>query len=357
MYEDKTTENILEDMLDNFGADVRTDEGSLAYNSCAKIASALSDAYYEMGNIRNNLSYDTMDLDHLIQAESQTGVKYNEATAAIARGVFQQEIPEGTQFYCGDYTYTSGEAIPDTTNQYYMICDEEGTAPNTNTGELTPVDYIEDYLGGSITAVLTPGTDDEDVEDYRARVLASVGIKSFGGNRKDYQDFIDSLDDVGACKPKRRASDSPYINIWILDSNHNVPTSTIVSDVQEAVDPEENSGEGEGMAPCCHHVKVYAASSVTVNVSATLTLDDGYTILSVKDSVEAAIAAYLYGLRVAWESEGLDSMYVRIAQIEARILSVTGVLDVADVLINSDDENIELSFEKVPVMGEVTLSV
>ena len=203
----------------------------------------------------------------------------------------------------------------------------------------------------------TPGTDDEDVEDYRARVLASVGVKSFGGNRKDYQDFIDSLDDVGACKPKRRALDSPYINIWILDSNHNVPTSTIVSDVQEAVDPEENSGEGEGMAPCCHHVKVYAASSVTVNVSATLTLDDGYTILSVKDSVEAAIAAYLYGLRVAWESEGLDSMYVRIAQIEARILSVTGVLDVADVLINSDDENIELSFEKVPVMGEVTLSV
>lgn len=357
MYEDMTCENILNGMMTQFGANVRTDEGSLAYNSCAKIANALEGAYEVIDRIRDNLTYDTMDLAHLIAAESQTGVDYKEATPAIAKGVFQQEIPEGTQFYCGEYTYTSGDAIPDTTYNYYLICDQDGTAANTTTGDLTPIDYIEDFLGGQIATVLTPGTDDEDVEDYRARVLASVGVKSFGGNRKDYQDFIDSLDDVGACKPKRRASDSPYINIWILDSNHNVPTSTIVSDVQEAVDPEENSGEGEGMAPCCHHVKVYAASSVTVNVSATLTLDDGYTILSVKDSVEAAIAAYLYGLRVAWESEGLDSMYVRIAQIEARILSVTGVLDVADVLINSDDENIELSFEKVPVMGEVTLSV
>ena len=147
------------------------------------------------------------------------------------------------------------------------------------------------------------------------------------------------------------------MNIYILDSSYGVPTSTIVNSVQSAVDPEENSGEGDGMAPICHHVKIYAATGVAVNVSATLTLDTGYTISSVKDSVAAAISAYLLQLRKNWEDNALTSDYVRIAQIEARILTVEGVLDVADVEINSSDQNLELTFEKVPVMGEVTLSV
>ena len=130
-----------------------------------------------------------------------------------------------------------------------------------------------------------------------------------------------------------------------------------MNSVQSAVDPEENSGEGDGMAPICHHVKIYAATGVTVNVSATLTLDTGYTVAGVKDSVEAAIGAYLLQLRKDWEDNALTSDYVRIAQIEARILTVEGVLDVADTEINGDAENLELTFEKVPIMGEVTLNV
>lgn len=357
MYEGMTVENILSAMLAEFGADVRTDEGSLAWNACAKIADALEATYQELGQIRENLSPDTMDLQHLILYGPQVGVEYKEATPAIAKGVFSQEIESGTQFSCGDYTYTSGDAIPDTTYNYYLTCDEEGAGPNANLGELVPIDYVDDFQGGSITEVLTPGTDDEDEEVYRARILTSFGAKSFGGNRADYQNFLNAREDVGASKPKRRASDSPWVNIWILDSTYGVPSSTTISAVQEAVDPEENSGEGDGMAPICHHVKVYGAVGVTVNVSATLTLDDGYTILSVKDSVAAAVEEYLLSIRQSWESEGFQPIYVRIAQIEAKILSVTGVLDVSGTEINSDDENIELSFEEVPVLGEVTLSV
>lgn len=111
------------------------------------------------------------------------------------------------------------------------------------------------------------------------------------------------------------------------------------------------------MAPICHHVQIIAATGITVDVSATLTLDTGYTIDAVKDSITAAISAYLLVLRREWEENADTSTYVRIAQIEARILSVTGVLDVADTEINGEAENLVLTFEKVPVMGEVTLSV
>ena len=357
MYEDKTYDNIMNDMMNGFGADVRTDEGSLAFNACAKIAEKLEDAYLDLDEVRENLTPDTMDLEHLISYAPQVGIAYKYATPCIVRGVFTQEIPSGTQFSCGEYTYTSGDLITDTTYNYYLTCDVEGTAPNTTTGELELEDYIDDYEGGEITEVLVPGTDDEDEEEFRQRILGTYGTKSFGGNKADYQNYIDALENVGACKPKRRESDSPWINIWLLDSAFGVPSSSLVDAVQEAVDPTQTSGEGDGMAPMCHHVQIIAATGVTVNVSATVTLDSGYTVDAVKDSVRNAIAAYLLTLRQEWEENAFSSTYVRIAQIEARILGVNGVLDVADTQINEEAENLVLTFEKVPLIGEVTLSV
>ena len=357
MYEDKTVENILNDMLSQFGPDVRTDEGSLAWNACAKMADALETFYEELESIRENITPDTMDLEHLILYAPQVGVEYKEATSAIVKGVFSQAIDKGKQFYCGDYTYTCGDLIPDTTYNYLMTCDQEGTAPNTNTGALVPIDYVEDYQGGSITEIIVLGTDDEDEEVFRDRILDSFGTKAFGGNKADYTNFIDAMDDVGACKPKRRESDSPWINVWILDSNLGVPSASIISEVQDAVDPTVSSGEGDGMAPICHHVQILAATGVTVNVSATITLDTGYTVDAVKDSIRAAINEYLYTLRQSWENNALTSIVVRVAQIESRILSVEGVLDVTGTAINSSAENLTLTYEKVPIMGEVTLNV
>jgi hypothetical protein len=50
-------------------------------------------------------------------------------------------------------------------------------------------------------------------------------------------------------------------------------------------------------------------------------------------------------------------MAVRIAQIEARALTVEGVLDIADTEINGDADNIVITFDKIPLLGEVVLSV
>lgn len=36
MFENRTYDVLMAEMLEEFGVDVRTDEGSLAYNACAK---------------------------------------------------------------------------------------------------------------------------------------------------------------------------------------------------------------------------------------------------------------------------------------------------------------------------------
>lgn len=55
MYEDRTQDVIVAEMLENFGKDVRTDENSLAYNACVKTASELEDAYGDIMDIYDNM--------------------------------------------------------------------------------------------------------------------------------------------------------------------------------------------------------------------------------------------------------------------------------------------------------------
>lgn len=56
MYEDRVFDTIMEEMMAAFGQDVRTDEGSLAYNACAKIAEKLEEIYGDMDELNDNIS-------------------------------------------------------------------------------------------------------------------------------------------------------------------------------------------------------------------------------------------------------------------------------------------------------------
>lgn len=355
MFDDRLFDVIMGEMMKEFGPEVRTDESSLAYNACARIAQKLEEVYGDMAIIEENMLPDTMELDYLVRYGSERGITYHDATAPVVKAVFRQEIEIGTAFICGDYTYNVTSLIDGFA--YRLQCETAGTDANTTVGELTPVDYVENYLGGEITEVLVLGTDDEDVEEYRKRVIDSFGSVAFGGNRADYRLFTDTLTGVGGCKPKRRASDSAWIDIYLINSEYGVPSAGLVNDVQSALDPEQNHGEGEGMAPICHNVQVIPVSGATCDISATITLDDGYTIESVSAGITAAISDYLLSLRKSWENADLNSLVVRIAQIEARMLTVEGVLDAQGVTLNTSSDNLTLAYDKVPLLGEVVLSV
>ena len=95
-----------------------------------------------------------------------------------------------------------------------------------------------------------PGKDDEDIEKFRKKVIDTFKSNAFGGNKAYYRNYINSLPGVGGCKPKRREPDSPWINIHIIDSDYNVPSETLVDQVQTAVDPEQNRWNGSVLSQC-----------------------------------------------------------------------------------------------------------
>lgn len=357
MFDDRLFDTIMEEMVSAFGPDVRTDEGSLAYNACAKIAAKLEDVYGDMDALSENMLPDTMDLDHLIRYGSERGIEYAYATAPIVEGTFLQTVELAEQFTCGDYTYTVTAEIDAETYKYQLTCETAGVEANATLGALTPVDYIDDFLGGTITQILVEGTADEDEDEYRNKILSSFKATAFGGNKADYRNFINAITGVGGCKPLRRASGDDHIDIYVISSAYVVPSGTLITAIQTAVDPTVNSGEGDGMAPICHTVVINPVASVSVDIATTLTLDTGYTVEGVQAAVESAIEEYLAELRAEWQDNELNAMTVRIAQIEAKCLTVEGVLDIAGTTINSSADNLIITYESIPLLGEVTLNV
>lgn len=354
MYEDKTYKKMMDEMMADFGADVRTDEGSLAFNACAKVAEKLEDVYGDMDELDKNMYPDTQDLPHLIR-NSKGKIDYLYAYPAIVKGVFKQDIEIGEQFICGNYTYTVSEKIEEHT--YKLICDTEGAEANTNKGELIPANYIDDYKGGEITEILVLGADDEEEETFRKRLLDTFGNVHFGGNKADYRKLLNERKEVGGCKPKRREEGSPWIDIVVISDSFTTPSEEVLKELQNYVDPETSHGEGDGIAPCCHNVLIKAAESIKINVTAKLVFEGGYSVETSKNHVEEAIDKYLGELRKGWEANEFNDMTVRLSRIEANILNIQGVLDIENTSLNGVQGNVTLSYEKIPVRGEVVINV
>ena len=153
---------------------------------------------------------------------------------------------------------------------------------------------------------------------------------------------------VHAGKAKKLTTGGTVL-ITILDAEFGVPTNTLIQLVQETLDPEVNAGEGYGLAPIGHVVTVQGVEPLEVMVNTDITFDTGYGWTNLQGQIETVISDYFQGLRAAWA----DSPYliVRISQIETRILSITGVIDIRDTTLNGAAENLTLGKYQVPVLG------
>lgn len=351
MFEDRTYENILAEMLSDIPGNINKSEGSLIYNACVKQALKLEDAYIDMANIYDNMLPDTQDEEHLIRYAKERGIEIKEATKAILKAVFQQEIEIGERFNIGDLNYIITEKISDYV--YKIECETAGVIGNTQFGELEYIEYIDDYLGGEITEVITPGQDQEDTEVFRARVYATWTRKSFGGNRAAYKEYFNDIVGVGGVKVKRRNSDSEYVTAVIITSTYATPSDTFIEEVQDEIDPTQSAGEGDGYAPICHKVLVSGVASVSIDVGMTLTYDTGYTYEDISSYIESTIDDYFLELAQTWDDN--DSLIVRIKHIESRMLAIDGVIDITNTTLNVLEENIILGENEIPVRGDINV--
>ena len=356
MYEDMTFENIMDRCLDRVSSSIDKREGSVVYDAIAPAAAELAIMYIELAYLMDRAFPDTESGDDLTKKVRERSIFRTPATAAIRKGYFEDgngaamDVPIGTRFSGDNLNYTVTEKIA--TGQFRLLCETPGAAGNQYQGNLFPIDYVEGLGAARLADILINGEDEESDEDLLDRYMDSLQAQAYGGNKADYKTKVELLQGVGAVKVFPVWNGGGTVKIVFVNSDWGVPSSTLVDTVQTAVDPTQNQGEGVGIAPIGHVVTVVGVTGTAISVSFKLTFATGYTWDTVKTAVTKAIQDYFVALAKDWANQ--SGITVRVSQVETKVLSVDGVIDITGTKINGGTQNIALASDAIPVMGGIT---
>lgn len=301
MFEEQTMDVILDRMLENVDDSLDKREGSVVYDMLAPAALEFSNAYQMLEMVLNEGFADTSSFEYLIKRAAENGILVKSATKAkvvLKTTPEDIDIPFDTTFFGGNYTYTIHHIENDST--YILECQTEGTEPNTYIGTLVPSETVEGLQTCEIDSIFDYGEDEETEDDLRLRYFARFDSFAFSGNRKDYEEKINAIDNVGGCHCLRNDSTNPDYNVkvYIVDSDFNVPSAELLQKVKNEVDPED--GDGSGLAPFDHKVLIAAAHENPVNIDIEISAN-GLTDEK-KSELTAAIDELIVSKRAEWTS-------------------------------------------------------
>ena len=139
----------------------------------------------------------------------------------------------------------------------------------------------------------------------------------------------------------------------VLAANNAAPSATLLEEVQTAIDPTQNAGEGLGLAPIGHVVHVVGVTPEAVDITLNLTYAEGWNWEAARSYVERVIDSYFEELAKSWAAS--DHLTVRISQIESRILAEcsTMVEDISGTRLNGEETNLVLDPDSIPARGAV----
>lgn len=402
-YEDITYEWLLKQMLAVALAknpDIDTRETSPVWYGIAPAAVEMQNIYIELDQILNETFADTASREPLIKRAKERGLQPRPATKMLGKGEFTPSninIAIGSRFSLNDLNYVITSKIED--GVYQVQCETAGEIGNEYIGTLIPIEYVEGLETAQLTEILIPGEDDEATEAFRQRYFNSLDAQAFGGNVADYVEKVNAISGVGGVKVRRAwngdiqpallvppvafpawfeglGEETPMeikewllavataaqdglltvggtIRLVIIDSTYSKPSELLVETVQTMIDPTENHAEGLGLAPIGHFVTVQPVGTSTVNVGFAITYQNDWVWDDVRPYAEAAVDDYFKELAESWE-QSTDPLVVRISQLETRILTCPGVVDVTDTTINGASANLVLDDDNIPVRGAIS---
>ncbi|HBF7900482.1 baseplate J/gp47 family protein [Clostridioides difficile] len=360
LTEDEDT--IHERMLSNF-QDVSTLEGDFIYDATRPTAEQIAELK-QLG-LQNNLriafpqtSYGTY-LEWLGECK---GVFKNQPTKAIGTitftGVQGTIITKGTivttiatdekqsiEFELLE-TKTIGE---NETVDIKAECKESGTIGNVSNNTIT-------VLLGSISGIksvtnkedLKGGTDIEDEEHFRERVLVAEQEDKLSGASSDYIRWAKEVDGVGYAYVAPEWNGAGTVKVLILDKNRKAATQELINKVQEYIYPLNVEGNRDGKAPIGAIVTIATPQTLLINVKASFVFSNGFSQETVLNILKNKIDKYLDKIDIG----GTVSYNAIYSLAGSMMLADEGIQDFSNLTINDGTTNIILN-DQVVGIGEI----
>lgn len=352
MFEEQTFEVIRDRILSRIPDDLDKRESSFLYNATVPVAMEIAGMYSMLNEYYNQTFFDTADREGKIERCRERGIDITQfdatpSTVIIATTPSSIDIPIGTRFSYADVNFIVFSKIED--GKYDAVCDTDGLDGNV-TGIVQPVEYIDNLASARITTIVAYGEAEADEDEIDKVFYASIKSQAFGGNRTDYLEKTHKLDGVGGVKVFPTWQGGGTVKLAITTSAYTTPSAEFVEAIQNQIDPTPQ-GTGMGIAPIGHTVTVVGTTDAKIDVDMTLQLETGYAVEDVLVNIKDAIDKYFMELNEEWENA--DATVVRISQIDTRVLSVTGVIDISNTLLNGVSTNLTLGSDELAVRGEV----
>ncbi|GBF34152.1 phage-like element PBSX protein xkdT [Desulfocucumis palustris] len=365
----KNFDQILQEMIDLL-IEKGTKLSDLNPNSILRTffevaAAKIDESYYTAEQVLNLFFAATTTGSYLDMRAAERGLSRNQGQKASGNiscsrstpAPISELIPAGTMFATEDglvelqSTTDVAFSAGSTSVQVSVVATEVGAAGNLQEGVALKQVGIAVSLIETISVAspgLKNGVDVETDDELRERYLAYLRAPGTSGNKADYVKWALEVDGVGGVQVIPLWSGRGTVKIIVLDGDKNPASQELVDAVQAYIAPDP--GQGEGKAPIGATVTVVPATSVAVDIAATIITDGTRTIEEIQTDFMPALIGYLKSIAFSGDT------VVRYSRIGTMILDTVGVIDYSDLLVNEGTANIPIASGSVAVPGTVTLS-
>lgn len=354
---------VHERMLSNF-QDVSTLEGDFIYDSTRPTAEEITQLK-QLG-LQNNLkiafpqtSYGTY-LEWLGECK---GVFKNQPTKSI--GVITFNGAQGTIITKGtivttiatdekqsiEFELLETKTIEESeTVDIKAECRVAGTIGNVSEGSVS-------VLLGSINGIKSVtnkesfkgGTDIEDEEHFRERVLVAEQEDKLSEASSDYIRWAKEVDGVGYAYVVPEWAGAGTVKGLILDKNRKAATQELINKVQEYIYPNVEDGQNrDGKAPIGAIVTIATPQTLLINVKASFVFLNGFSQEAVLNILKNKIDKYLDKIDIG----GTVSYNAIYSLTGSMMLADEGIQDFSSLTINDGTTNIILN-DQVVGIGEI----
>ena len=326
------------------------EEGSFLHDAFAPVATEVDLLTDEvLPAAMDAIMVDTATGSDLDRVALAYGVFRKDAVAATGEVVFQgiagteiaQFVPVSTSG--GRIFLTDATSIISSSGSVTVpiVAVQPGAVGNVAAGSIVMIPIaLAGVESVSNLAATQGGSDEEDDDSFRQRLLMRIQLPSASGCEADYVRWARDVPGVEGAR---------CIGLW--NGPGTVKVIIAGNDMQPA-DTETISRCStylESVRPIGAEVTVVSAQALAVDIAAAVTLASGYSLSLVQDAFAETVRTYL-------SEQAFAATYLSYARIGSLLLKVEGVEDYSLLTLNGTAGNIALSDEAVPVLGTVTLS-
>ncbi|EMI10361.1 baseplate J/gp47 family protein [Anoxybacillus gonensis] len=351
MFENQTFETIRQRMLDNIDNSIDKRQGSVVWDLLSPAAIELAQAYIALDQVLLfGFASENMPSNYLDLRCAEVGLTRKPAAKAIGQvtfvGMEGTVIPNGTRLSTDEvnpiyFVTTEDGVITEGTVTVTAEAEVAGYAGNVATGKIT---LVVGNLAGitSVTnhAPFQGGIDAESDESLLERYFAHVRKPSTSGNANHYRQWALEISGIGDAKVYPVWNGPGTVKVVLLSTEKTAPTQSIVDEVATHI---------ESVRPIGATVTVVGATEVPINVSATLTLAIGKTLMDAQTEFESLLIEYLKTL-------AFFDPVVRYSKIASLLLDCPSIVDYSDFTINNGTDNVIVADGSVAVKGMVTFT-